>query len=488
MGLVSEAAVLQSLRAENPWWTEGGVPAEARLPRRAFYPAFHRLVVSRKLRRTAVVLGPRRVGKTVMALQVLADWISAGHDPARTLYVSLDSPAYARASLQELLDLYSKAVLPNGTPWPELVVFDEIQFLPNWETELKVLTDRHPNVRFVATGSAASALAKAARESGAGRFTDFLLPPLLFNEFLTLTGSDGIISRNGSAPPARFASPDEVTVESIAELNAHFERYVNFGGFPEVARSDLRGAELSRFVKSDILDKSLLRDLPQLYGVTDTRELYHLFSVLSFRTGNEFTLEGLSQSARIAKTTIKKYIEYLESSFLVARLERIDQNARRFMRAPSFKVHLLNPALRAALFSPIASDDEMFGHVVESAIYANLWPLPDMAGAHYARWDGGEIDLVGLDSATQSPVWACEVKWSDRHWDRPEEVAAILDFAGRKPSVENIVLTTRSRSGIRSVRGVVAPYMPAAALCWLLGVKVAESDFETQGLLFPNPS
>lgn len=56
--------------------------------------------------------------------------------------------------------------------------FDEIQYLKSWEVHLKALVDRYPNLKFVASGSAAAALRLKSNESGAGRFTEFLLPPL----------------------------------------------------------------------------------------------------------------------------------------------------------------------------------------------------------------------------------------------------------------------------------------------------------------------
>ncbi|MBS0351440.1 MAG: AAA family ATPase [Proteobacteria bacterium] len=65
------------------------------------------------------------------------------------------------------------------------VFFDEIQYLKNWEVHLKNLVDVHRQVKFVASGSAA-ALRRKSQESGAGRFTDFILPPLTFAEYLRL--------------------------------------------------------------------------------------------------------------------------------------------------------------------------------------------------------------------------------------------------------------------------------------------------------------
>lgn len=62
------------------------------------------------------------------------------------------------------------------------VFFDRIQYLRDWEVHLKTLVDSFPKFHFVATGSSASALKLKSREPGAGRFTEFILPPLTIAE------------------------------------------------------------------------------------------------------------------------------------------------------------------------------------------------------------------------------------------------------------------------------------------------------------------
>lgn len=61
-----------------------------------------------------------------------------------------------------------------------LVFFDEIQYLKNWELHLKTMVDTYRDSKFIVSGSAAAALKFKSNESGAGRFTHFLLPPLTF--------------------------------------------------------------------------------------------------------------------------------------------------------------------------------------------------------------------------------------------------------------------------------------------------------------------
>lgn len=99
---------------------------------------------------------------------------------------------------------------------------------------------------------------------------------------------------------------------NIVELNKHFIKYINFGGYPEVIFSEKIQENPGRYIRQDIVDKVLLRDLPSLYGISDTRELNSLFTTIAYNTREEFSLETLSRESQVNKNTLKKYIEYLE--------------------------------------------------------------------------------------------------------------------------------------------------------------------------------
>ena len=75
----------------------------------------------------------------------------------------------------------------------------------------------------------------------------------------------------------------------------------------------------------------LLRDLPSLYGIQDIQELNSLFTTLAFNSADEVSLEALSKDSGVSKNTLKKYIEYLEAAFLIRKVHRVDENARRFI-------------------------------------------------------------------------------------------------------------------------------------------------------------
>lgn len=185
----------------------------------------------------------------------------------------------------------------------------------------------------------------------------------------------------------------------------------------------------------------LLRDLPSLYGISDIQELSRLFTTLAYNTGLQVNIEGLSQSSGVAKNTVRRYFEYLEAAFLVRRVERIDQNAKRFKRAVHFKVYLANPSMRAALFGRLDTTSDTMGALAETAIYSQ-WQHSKSADLHYARWSGGEVDMVLLAGADQRPLWVTEIKWSDRPRRALDELSSCLEFVKRNPGIRDVLVTS----------------------------------------------
>ena len=405
---ISEEDIKRRISRDNPWWNDPSsqIP-EAGYPKRVYFDPFAELALSWQVKRATVLLGPRRVGKTVMIKQIIAKAIADGFDPKRILYASIDAPVYAGIPLERYLDL----IPTGGRQRKALIIFDEIQYLRDWEVHLKDLVDSAPQCKFIATGSAAAALRLKSKESGAGRFSDFMLPPLTFYEFLLFTGDDERLINS--------AGTNAYVTNDIDALNTRFIDYLNFGGYPEVVLNPAIRQNPEQFIRNDIIDKVLLKDLPSLYGISEIQELNKLFSFLAYNAGSEANLENISQGSGLAKPTIKRYIEYLESAFLIIKLPTVNENCRTLKRERNFKVYLSNPSMRAALFAPVAeSDMTLIGHLTESAIFSQWQHSPAFRQLRYARWkigqDQGEVDCVLLEGSDDRPGWIGEIKWSDR--------------------------------------------------------------------------
>jgi predicted AAA+ superfamily ATPase len=343
---VSDKEIIQRLREENPWWTSGaGIDRDyADFPRRAYLAPFARLLRGQGPPRALLLLGPRRVGKTIMAFHAIDRLLRDGVPGRDILYVSLETPTYFDQSLDSLVRRFLRMFeRPEGASL--YVFFDEIQYLKEWELHLKSLVDSQRGIRVVATGSAAAAHNHKSAQSGAGRFTEFVLPPLTFFEYLLFIGAtdDLITEELESVEASRFRARD------IHALNDAFVDYVNFGGYPEAVFSETVRRNPRRYIKSDIIDKVLLRDLPSLYGISNVQELNALFNTVAYNSAQEISVEQLSRSSGVTKPTINKYLDYLEAAFLIKRLRRVDENAAHFRRAMTFKVYLTHPTMRAAV-------------------------------------------------------------------------------------------------------------------------------------------
>lgn len=472
----SEEQVLDRLRFENPWWVTGAVEEYyTSMQRRLYFDLFMPLVKETSVRRAVVLMGPRRVGKTVMMYHAVQDILDHGIDPLKVALISIETPIYNNNSLEQLFSLCRKAT-KQESPQGWYIFFDEIQYLRDWEVHLKSLVDSYPQTRFVVSGSAAAALRLKSIESGAGRFTDFMLPPLTFNEFLHLKKLDRLIVETNldwQGSLIKFYSTN-----NIHEMNKHFLDYINFGGYPEVIFSDTIQSNPGRYIRNDIIDKVLLRDLPSLYGIRDVQELNSLFTAIAYNSAGEVSLEELSKNSGVQKNTIKRYIEYLEAAFLLKVVHKISNKPKQFQRATQFKIYLTNPSLRSALFAPMQATDPFIGNMVETAIYAQ-WLHREWFTPYYARWQKGEVDMVKLDDKSFKPQWAVEIKWSNHYFDKPKELKPLLQFL-KDNNLKSALVTTIDKEGTKEIDDLKFIYVPAAVYAYTVGKNTILQKANTQ--------
>ncbi len=467
--LIPTEKIIERLRYENPWWISKQIPDNySSMSKRLYFDLFYPFVQEKDVRRAVVLMGPRRVGKTVMLFHSIQQLIDEAINPQQIFFVGIDNPIYVHLSLEDILSLCKKSL--NLTNLNGCYVFiDEIQYLKDWERHLKVLVDSYPDIKFIVSGSAAAALKWHSTESGAGRFTDFMLPPLTFQEYIHLKKMNHLIYDGYIVYDNKQVS--YCLTHDIKALNKEFIHYLNFGGYPEVVLSEKIQSDMGRFVKSDIVDKVLLRDLPSLYGIKDVQELNRFFSYIAYNTGNEFLYETMSRESGIQKEVLKKYLEYLEAAFLIKVLNKVDVNAKRLKRITSFKVYLTNPSLRTALFSPIIETDSEMGNMVETAILSQ-WMHRENLDLTYARWKEGrgegEVDLVLIDNKKFKPVWGVEIKWSNRYFDKPQELKSLISFC-QSNDFQQALVTSIDQTGTKNIDQIQFSFLPAAVYTYNIG-------------------
>ena len=460
MNPIPNEQLLERMRIENPWWSE--TPSQTdlvyrRMRLRAYFEPLAELVEEVDVRRAVVLMGPRRVGKTVLLQHIIQKLLDTDIPARSVAYLSLDQPLYSNLSIEELAGkVLGTSILKKAVP--VFLFLDEIQYLRDWERHLKVFVDTHPHIKCVVSGSAAAALRLKSIESGAGRFTDFFLPPLTFYEYLDLQKID--------VPVGRKEGVWTLEEGFIEKLNEHFVRYIQIGGYPEIVFSETIQQDMDRYVRSDIIDKVLLRDLPSLYGIQDIQELNSLFMALAWNTAQEVSLDKLSKNSGVTKPTLKRYMEYLEAAFLIKTVHRIDQNAKRFKRVNFFKVYLTNTSIHCALFGS-SIKQESLGSLVETAVFAQLFHLKNQV-FHYARWKGGEVDIVSLNGRGH-PDKCLEVKWSDNNIEQWQKRGPLQVFFKKHPNMRACSFTTRTKNGQFDIGNRKMSYFPTSLYCYMVG-------------------
>lgn len=468
METLAAGSAMDRLRFDNPWWALSDErPQKFKQPtKRAFFPVFLNSLKKAKAGRALVLAGPRRSGKTVMVRQMVAFLLERGLPPRHVMFTSLGVPTYWAGGLTAILDHFL-TLAPNATEENPIYAFlDELHYLPDWQDNLQKAAKDYPQIRLVGVLAAQSPAPEDYADPTVDVGFDFtVLPPLTFAEFLRFRGHE-----------QKFFGVDahrhQVAFDNrnIAALNQEFTHYINYGGFPESILGKKEGAPSPLFVRDTQIERILHKDMAAFYGIHDLKGLITLFSLLAHNTAREVSIEDLSRETKIAKNTLRKYLDYLEGAWLIRRLHRIDKNAKRFQRAVAFKVYLTHPSWYAALFGPVTPKHAAYDRLVETAVFSQWLGAPDTIGAlTYASWRGGKVDIVGFkDLASQQgrapePDLIIEMDWHQVHEDFSEGPQVMTDFVRTNCNgEENTLILTRDRVHTGYRRHVKLQHLPAS--------------------------
>jgi uncharacterized protein len=343
----------------------------------------HLKAVQDLLRASPVVaiLGPRQIGKSTLAREV------ARSLKGSTTYFDLESAADQRRLAE-----------PSHTlaPLKGLVILDEIQLRPDIFPALRVLADRpRKPARFLVLGSASPHLLKQSSETLAGRIAFYELPGL---------------------------SLDEVSTKNLRRLWLR-------GGFPRafVARTNGESARWRR----DFVRTFLERDLPQLEIRTPASALSRFWSMLAHVHGQTMNWSELGRSMAVADTTVRDYVDILESTLVVRTLKPWHENiSKRQVKAP--KVFVRDSGLLHTLLD-IETQDDLDVHpkvgaswegFVMNEVLARTGARADQS-YFWATHAGAELDLLIVQGKTRRGF---EMKLTDAPSVTPSMKAALNDL------------------------------------------------------------
>ena len=400
MAIATQAQILKVLKAFNPWWVTGAVHPDCTKHYRRFasYEAMKRLE-QRDLRRTVVLTGTRRVGKTTIQYQMIDTLLKRGVPPQRIVFISLDHPMLKLSGLDDILDCYHANVWADKDCY---YFFDEVQYASEWDKWMKTIYDLQPSTQMVATGSASPALIKGSTESGAGRWSVIQVPTLSFFEYCALIGVDTPELGPDIRPTAFLKMTQQERTSVMMKLDGiqnHFSRYLQVGGFPELAlaSNDLMAQQIMR---EDVVDKVLKRDLPSLYKIRSATELERIFLYLCKVSSEIVSFTAIAKElSGVSRPTVESYINYLESANLIYQSWPVEMGGRKVLKAQP-KIYIADAAIRNAVLmdDDVLTNPIELGKMVETAVYKHVTAFYYQQATRVGYYRGGrknkEIDVV----------------------------------------------------------------------------------------------
>ena len=362
---MNDIDIASELIARNTWW-KGSLQLNFRP--RAIYKTLRKFLPEKQI---MALVGLRRTGKTTMMLRIVQEELEAlGKE--NILYFSFDE--FREIKLRTILQEYSKLMGKKLGEGRYLCLFDEIQKLDSWETQLKALYDTYPNIKFIISGSESLFIRKKTRESLAGRMYEFRVEPLRFKEYLDFMGIG-------------YANIELAKGDLLSEVPS----FLLSSGFPEILGKDRETS--TKYIRENVVEKVIYRDIPQIVRVNDPEILEQLFKVILNDPGEIIELNGLARDFSISRQTASLYLHYLESAFLVRKVYNFSKNARKTQkRSKKYYPTITNQGASAA--------GELFGKTFENFIVNEL-----SADFFWRDAYKNEVDIIKL-----SPFIAIEVK------------------------------------------------------------------------------
>lgn len=465
---VEETDLLRMLYAHNPWWTTGRVP-EAKAPtfkRRDYY----RLLESLDSPEIIAVVGARRVGKTTLMYQLIEHVIGKA-GPERAIYISLDDPylKITTESLRVIFDLYSKYVLKElflDLKKPIYFFLDEVQSLSGWDLVLKRWFDLGYNAKFFVSGSSSINIITGGAESLVGRLRPQIVLPMKFLETVRfqMRGEDfeqrfnrvnwslreafleAIQENDATVFYSSLREKANILAKDIDRILLFLQTYLLKGGYPEIVATEdlLLASETLR----NYLNLTIYKDIVRTFKIRDPVAFEELVSVLAKECSQRVNYSKLARTLDLRRETLKAYLYYLKSAFLVSESEYyIHSRMKRVRRERKFYIN--DPGVRnvavGALNEYLLRNPTELGLVVESVVADhcrrlkfNLEPSSETQ-IFYWKSQGYEVDVVVEFIRRPVPI---EVKYRDAVDER--DLKGLSEFAqSHKPPFSIVVAKER---------------------------------------------
>ncbi|MCX7737656.1 MAG: ATP-binding protein [Candidatus Kapabacteria bacterium] len=321
-----------------------------------------------------IIYGARQVGKTTL-MKKIASYLQQDY-----LWLDCDEPD-VRTILTNKSSTFLKSLIANK----KYLFIDEAQRVKDIGITLKIIFDNIKNVQIVASGSSSFELANEISEPLTGRKIEFVLYPFSFGELVGYT--------------------------NLLEEKRILEKRIIYGYYPDVVIQKGNEIEILR----ELTTSYLYKDLFEYEKIRKPALLEKLLQALALQISSEVNNNELSRLIGIDKQTIEKYLDLLEKSFVIYRLNSFSRNLRNELKK-SKKIYFIDNGVRNALiksFNPIDLRDDI-GKLWENFFISEM----KKKNGNERKWvnsffwrtiDKQEIDYI---EEFNSILKAYQIKWN----------------------------------------------------------------------------
>ncbi len=322
-----------------------------------------------------VLLGPRRVGKTVL-LNRLIDKIEKPY-----LFLNGEDILTIQA-LERRSVLHYKTLLGNK----RLLIIDEAQKIPEVGSILKLMVDNIEGLEIIVTGSSAFDINKYTGEPLTGRKKTYYLFPfseLEYNQF-----------------------------ENLIDKQEHLRHRLVLGNYPELTH--LEDSHAKAKYLQELVNSYLLKDILTFENIRNSNKILKLLQLIAFQIGNEVSYHELANQLGLSRNTIEKYLDLLSKVFIIHRVGGFSRNLRKEITKNS-KWYFYDNGIRNALIAnlnplDLRNDQGQLweNYIISERIKKQAYTGMLVYNYFWRTYDQQEIDWI---EDRGGKLYAYEFKW-----------------------------------------------------------------------------
>lgn len=322
-----------------------------------------------------IVIGARQVGKTTLLKTMFNDssdilWLNADENTTREQLAKQDLE-----SIKHIIGSY------------KILIIDEVQRIANAGLLLKLLVDNFKDLKVIATGSSSLDISETVFEPLTGRHINFHLYP--------------------------FSMAELYAGKSPFEIEQQLPFHLVYGCYPDICNN----SEIAETLLKNLTNQYLYKDVLIWKDIRRPELLDKLLKLLSFQVGSEVSLHELGNQLQVKSETVENYINLLEKSFVIFRLNAYSTNARKEVTKMS-KIYFWDNGVRNAVIGNYSNLNlrNDIGQLWENFMISERMKMNstmDMPIKSYfwRNYNQSEVDYVEEENGQ---LHAFEMKWNTR--------------------------------------------------------------------------